>query len=81
MNKYQERIFKIGKEAGARIVLPEIWDERIQEASRELNSLGFQVVFNEDFQNNTERLSCLLEIMQKKWSSPFLITSQSGKLG
>ena len=54
MNKYQERIFNMGKEAGARIVLPESRDKRVQEAVVELDSLGFQVVRNEDFQDNAD---------------------------
>ena len=52
MNKYQERIFNMGKEAGARIVLPESGDKRVGEAIHQLNTLGFQVVHNEDFQHN-----------------------------
>ena len=54
MNKYQERILRMGKETGSRIVLPESRDKRIQEAVAELNTLGIQVLRNEDFQNNTD---------------------------
>ena len=48
MNKYRERILNMGKETDARILLPEIGDKRIQEASAELTSLGFKVVYNQD---------------------------------
>jgi phosphate acetyltransferase len=54
MNKYQERILNMGKDSGARIILPESKDKRVQEAIIELNSLGFQVVYNEDFQDHTD---------------------------
>ena len=54
MNKYQERIFNMGKEAGARIVLPESGDKRVGEAIHQLNTLGFQVVNNEDFEHNCD---------------------------
>ena len=52
MNKYRERILNMGKETDARIVLPEIRDKRVQEAVTELTSLGFKVVYNQDFQDN-----------------------------
>ena len=51
MNKYREKVINKGKETGARIVLPEIGDKRVQEAVSELNTLGFIVVHNEDFQD------------------------------
>ena len=54
MNKYRERILNMGKEASARILLPEIGDKRIQEASAELTSLGFHVVYNKDFQDKLD---------------------------
>ena len=54
MNKYRERILNMGKETGARIILPESRDKRVQEAVVELDSLGFQVVRNEDFQDNAD---------------------------
>ena len=54
MNKYRERILNMGKETDARILLPEIGDKRIQEASAELTSLGFKVVYNQDFQDNVD---------------------------
>ena len=54
MNKYQERIINKGIETGARIVLPENGDKRVQEAVTELVSLGFMVVHNEDFQDNVD---------------------------
>ena len=54
MNKYRERILNMGKESGARIVLPQINDKRVQEAVTKLTSLGFKVVHNKDFQDNTD---------------------------
>ena len=48
INKYRKRILNMGKEASARILLPEIGDKRIQEAASELTSLGFNVVYNQD---------------------------------
>ena len=54
MNKYRERILNMGKETDARIVLPEIRDKRVQEAVTELTSLGFKVVYNQDFQDNVD---------------------------
>ena len=49
MNKYCERILNMGKETGARLVLPEIHDKRIQEASQELALMGFNVLNQEDY--------------------------------
>ena len=54
-NKYKDRILSMGKKTGARIILPESEDQRIREAIVELNSLGFNVVQNEEFQDKTER--------------------------
>ena len=54
MNKYRERILDMGKQTDARIALPEIRDKRVQEAVTELTSLGFKVVYNQDFQDNVD---------------------------
>jgi phosphotransacetylase len=54
MNKYQERVLNKAKETGARIVLPEIGDKRVQEAIIELTTLGFKIVHIADFQDNTD---------------------------
>ena len=54
MNKYQERVLNKAKETGGRIVLPEIGDKRVQEAITELTTLGFTVLHNKDFQDNTD---------------------------
>ena len=54
MNKYRERLLSKAKETDARIVLPEIGDKRVQEAITELTTLGFNVVQNADFQDNTD---------------------------
>ncbi len=54
MNKYNERILTMGKEACARIVLPESKDIRVKKAIAKLNSLGFTIIHNEDFQDNVD---------------------------
>ena len=54
INKYRERVLNKGKETGARIVLPESHDKRVNEAVKELTSLGFKVVHNEGFQDNVD---------------------------
>ena len=54
MNKYRERILRMGKETGARLILPEINDNRIQDARQELVSMGFQVLHHEDFEEKIE---------------------------
>ena len=54
MNKYRDRIFSMGKKNNSRIVLPEISDNRIQEASSELSSMGFHILNIGDFQNKRE---------------------------
>ena len=54
MNKYRERVLNKGREDGARIVLPEIRDKRVQEAVIELTSLGFKVIHNKDCQDNVD---------------------------
>ena len=56
MNKYQERIFRLGKKTGARLVMPETHDKRIQEASHELELMGFQVLKHEDLKENNKDL-------------------------
>ena len=54
MNKYRKRILNMSKEASARILLPEIGDKRIQEASAELTSLGFDILYYQDFQDRMD---------------------------
>ena len=54
IDEYHERIITMGKEANARIVLPENNDNRIKKAVAELHELGFQVVYNQDFQDNMD---------------------------
>ena len=51
MNKYRDRIINMGKKNNSRIVLPEISDKRIQEASSELSLMGFHILNPGDFQN------------------------------
>jgi len=53
-HKYRERIINLGKDAGAQIVLPEMTDVRVREASKELTSMGFEVLKIEDFQGNID---------------------------
>ena len=54
INKYRKRILNMGKEASARILLPEIGDIRIQEASAELTSLEFDILYYQDFQDRMD---------------------------
>ena len=42
----------MGKESGTRIVLPEVDDKRVREATAELKSSGFEVLNHADFQEN-----------------------------
>ena len=44
----------MAREASARILLPEIEDRRIQEASTELTSLGFEILCHQDFEDQME---------------------------
>ena len=63
MNKYRERILRMGKETGARLVLPEINDNRIQDARQELVSMGFHVLNHEDFE---EKIEFYLDYIQQQ---------------
>ena len=63
MNKYRERILSMGKETGARLVMPESHDMRIQKASRKLKSMGFQVLNHEDYK---EKIASYLEYIQQQ---------------
>ena len=54
MYKYRDRIINLGKEAGAKIVLPEISNARIEDAAKELTSMGFNILQIEDFQGNVD---------------------------
>ena len=54
MNKYRERILNKGGKTGARIILPEHGDKRVQDAGDELTLLGFKIVHSEDFQNHAD---------------------------
>ena len=54
MYKYRDRIINLGKEAGAKIVLPEISNARIEDAAKELTSMGFNILQTENFQENID---------------------------
>ena len=54
MYKYRDRIINLGKEAGAKIVLPEISNARIEDAIKELTSMGFNILQIKDFQENVD---------------------------
>ena len=54
LNKYRKRILNMGKETNARIVLPESRDKRVQEATTELTSLGFHIIYNQDLQDHMD---------------------------
>ena len=63
MNKYRERIISMGKKTGARLLLPETHDKRIQKASQKLVTMGFQVLNHEDF---IEKKTSYLDYIQKQ---------------
>jgi phosphate acetyltransferase len=54
VDEYFDRIIAMGKESNARIVLPESNDNRVKEANAELQKLGFNVVYNQDFQDQMD---------------------------
>ena len=54
MGKYRDRIISLGIETGAKIILPEIGNSRINHAVKELNSMGFNILKIEDFQENID---------------------------
>ena len=63
MNKYVDRIINLAKEKNARIILPEIHDKRIQEASTELQSIGFDVLNHEEYREN---ITFYIDFLKKK---------------
>ena len=63
MNKYLDRIINLAKEKNARIILPEIHDKRIQEASTELQSIGFDVLNHEECREN---ITFYIDFLKKK---------------
>ena len=54
MYKYRDRIINLGKEAGAKIILPEISNARIEDATKELTSMGFNILQIDNFQENID---------------------------
>ena len=54
MYKYRDRIINLGKETGAKIILPEISNARIEDATEELTSMGFNILRIENFQENVD---------------------------
>ena len=63
MNKYRERILSIAKETGARLVLPETHDKRIQIARQKLTSMEFQVLDHKDF---TEKIALYADYLRNQ---------------
>ena len=63
MNLYRDKIINEGKETDARIILPEIHDKRIKEASQELKSMGFQIINHEDCM---DKIEFYLDYIQKQ---------------
>ena len=63
MNKYRERILSMGKETGARLVMPETHDKRIKKASQKLSSMGFQVLNHKDFE---EKITSYVNYIQQQ---------------
>ena len=49
LNKYQERIFEIGRKKNTKLVLPEKEDPRVSLAKRNLINLGYQLIETEEF--------------------------------
>ena len=63
----------MGKEANARIVLPESTDKRIQEASTELTTMGFEILYNQDFQ---DEMDIFLSYIHYNYNSNFICRIQ-----
>ena len=63
LNKYQERIFEIGRGKNAKLVLPEKEDPRVSLAKRNLSDLGYELVETEEFRTKE---SIYREILEKE---------------
>ena len=63
MNKYVDRIINLAKEKNARIVLPEVHDKRIQEARKELESIGFDVLDHEEYR---DKITFYIDFLKKR---------------
>ncbi len=64
LNKYQERIFKTGRQKNAKLVLPEIADPRVSLAKRKLRDFGYNLIETEDFRKNEDKYREFLEQKQ-----------------
>ena len=65
MYKYRDRIINLGKDTGAKIILPETSNSRIEDAAKELTSMGFNILQIEDFQENVDLYLANKEISKK----------------
>ena len=61
LNKYQERIFEIGRGKNAKLVLPEKEDPRVSLAKRNLIDLGYKLIETEEFRTRESRYREILE--------------------
>ena len=64
LNKYQERIFKTGRQENAKLVLPEIKDPRVSLAKRKLSDFGYNLIETGDFRKNEDKYRESLEKKQ-----------------
>ena len=53
MNMYRDRIINLAKETSARLIIPEIHDQRVEDARKELTSMGFQILNHENYREKT----------------------------
>ena len=69
MNDIKKNIIERGLKTHSKIILPEISDSRIQEASKELISIGYDIVSLEDYQDNYDEYLEMLSKMKfcKNW--------------
>ena len=69
MNDIKKNIIERGLKTHSKIILPEISDPRIQEASKELISIGYNIVSLEDYQGSYDEYLEMLSKMKfcKNW--------------
>ena len=69
MNSIKEDIIDRGLQSNAKILLPEIDDPRVQEAIKELTSIGYKIVSIDDYKDNYDSYLEMLSTMKfcKNW--------------
>ena len=55
MNSIKEDIINRGLQSNAKILLPEIDDARVQEAIKELTSIGYKIVSIDNYSSGSKR--------------------------